>query len=541
MLQGNFQMLFAEAAFNRFFSALEAYVGQDDAEFGGARPDGPLEVLGKNKYGDIIPLEISVAKSNALSQAIVTCIIRDIAQRKTTERKLKFLAYHDKLTQLGNRDLFNNTLNEYLEEVIRYKDRIGALLFLDLDGFKKVNDTLGHDIGDRILVECSRRLRDCLRKSDHIYRADEDEAGARSKEDLFRFGGDEFILLLSRLRDQAAAATVARKVIQTVGQPYNIEGVESIRNVKLGVSVGIAVIPDDGLEATVLVSRADVAMYKAKEKRNTFAFFKKDMNNQAAEKLMLEDRLRQAFGKGQLQLYYQPLVSRDGTIQGAEALLRWQDESGQFISPGKFIPIAEETGLILPMGDWILNAACDFLRSCNNDGHPDFYVSVNLSARQFDQHHLVERITSTVNRTRVKPANITIEVTESYIMSDPEGSIEKMLSMKENNPGIRIAIDDFGTGYSSLGYLSTFPVDILKIDQSFIAELSDRSNAKIVNTIIGLAHSLNLKTVAEGVETVEHLELLASKDCDLYQGYYFGAPSPMEQMVGFLKRGTLPA
>jgi predicted signal transduction protein with EAL and GGDEF domain len=500
-----------------------------------------MQILGQKKQGEIIPLEISFGKSKSLRRAIITCIIRDITQRKNTERKLRYLAYHDKLTQLGNRDLFNLSLNEYLSEAIRYENRIGALLFLDLDGFKKVNDTLGHDIGDRILVECSRRLHDCLRKSDHIYRfEDESMQTTSANEDLFRFGGDEFVLILTSLRTPTAAATVARKIIQAVGQPYSVEGSESIRKIKLGVSVGIAVIPNDGIDATSLVSSADVAMYKAKEQGNQFAFFTKDMNNQAAERLMLEDGLRQALDKSELSLYYQPLVNQEGKIIGAEALLRWQDASGRFISPAKFIPVAEEAGLIVPIGEWIMNTACSFLHTCNSNGHPDFYISVNLSAKQFDQPQLVERITATVKRTRVNPANIRVEVTESYIMNDPKSAITKMQSMKENNTGIRIAIDDFGTGYSSLGYLSKFPVDILKIDQSFITDLSDESNIKITNTIINLAHSLNLQTVAEGVETEEHLKLLRSMNCDIFQGYYFSKPVPAEDMCKLIERHTLP-
>ena len=541
LLNQHFKVLFPEAEYKRFVPALQAFFLVDKVMQERSSLENTMEIIGRTKQGEIIPLEISFGKSKSLRRPIVTCIIREITQRKNTERKLEYLAYHDKLTQLGNRDLFNRSLSGYLAEAIRYENRIGALLFLDLDGFKKVNDTLGHDIGDRILVECSRRLRDCLRKSDHIYRfKDESTRTTSADEDLFRFGGDEFVLILTNLRTPTAAATVARKIIQAVGQPYSVEGSESITKINLGVSVGIAVIPDDGIDATILVSSADVAMYKAKEQGNQFAFFTKDMNTRAAERLMLEDGLRQAFGKRELSLYYQPLVNQEGTILGAEALLRWQDESGSFISPARFIPVAEETGLIEPMGEWTMNTACDFLHTCNGNGHPDFYISVNLSAKQFDQQQLVERITATAKRTCVNPSNIILEVTESCIMGDPESAIAKMHSIKENNLGIRIAIDDFGTGYSSLGYLSKFPVDILKIDQSFIANLSDENNIKIVDTIIALAHSLNLKTVAEGVATEDHLELLSSKNCDAFQGYYFGAPVPAEEMCRLLEQHTLP-
>jgi len=541
LLHQHFKVLFPEAEFKRCVPAMEALFLADKAKHEPSSLENTMEILGQKKQGEIIPLEISFGKSKSLHRTIITYIIRDTTQRKNTERKLRYLAYHDKLTQLGNRDLFNLSLSEYLSEATRCENRIGALLFLDLDGFKKVNDTLGHDIGDRILVECSRRLSDCLRKSDHIYRFENESLQTTSaNEDFFRFGGDEFVLILTSLRTPTAAATVARKIIQAVGHPYSVEGSESIRKINLGVSVGIAVIPNDGIDATSLVSSADVAMYKAKEQGNQFAFFTKDMNNQAAERLMIEDGLRKSFGERELSLYYQPLVNQEGKILGAEALLRWQDEDGKFISPAKFIPIAEETGLIVPIGEWIMNTAFAFLHTCNNNRHPDFFISVNFSAKQFDQPQLVERITAIVKRTHVNPANIRIEVTESYIMNDPNNAITKMQSMKENNPGIRIAIDDFGTGYSSLGYLSKFPIDILKIDQSFITDLSDEINIKITNTIINLAHNLNLQTVAEGVETEEHLNLLSSMNCDIYQGYFFSKPVPAEDMCKLIKLHTLP-
>ena len=539
LLQQNFNMLFPASVYRRIAPTFKAYFTAGENGDEQIPLENTIEILGQNQQKEIITLEISFGKSKSPHHKIVTCIIRDITQRKHTERRLRHLAYHDKLTQLGNRDLFSMSLADFLTDAARYKDRIGALLFLDIDGFKKVNDTLGHDVGDMILVECSRRLRDCLRKSDHIYRFD-DENEQKTGEDLFRFGGDEFIVLLTSLRSSTAAATVARKIIQEISEPFQVNGNTAIRNINLGVSVGIAVIPDNGTDINDLVSSADVAMYKAKEKGNEYAFFTKDMNNQANERLMLEDGLRRAFGKGELSLVYQPLVDKGGVIRGAEALVRWKEENGGFISPAKFIPVAEETGLIVPIGDWILNTACDFLRTCNKIGHPDFYMSINLSARQFDQQELADKITATVSRMGVNSANIKLEVTESYIMTDAEGAITKMHAIKENNPGIQIAIDDFGTGYSSLGYLTKFPVDILKIDQSFIKDFSDENNIKIVNTIINLAHTLDLVTVAEGVETKERFELLSEKECDIFQGYYFDAPVPDKDFLKLLEKKILP-
>jgi len=543
ILHGDFKILFPPPVYSRYEAVFRKYFYIDNPHRKKTQLENTIEVLGQNKEKEIIPLEISFGNSKSVgNHRIVTCIVRDITQRKNTERKLRFLAYHDKLTNLGNRDLFAISLNDFLNNVERYHNNIGALLFLDLDGFKKVNDTLGHDIGDKILVECSRRLADCLRKSDHVYRFREEmKMATGAPEDLFRFGGDEFVILLTNLTQTTDAAIVAQKIISTVKKPYNVEGYPTIANINLGVSVGIALVPADGTDANTLISSADVAMYKAKELGNRYVFFTREMNTMATERLMLEDGLRSAFEQEQLTLHYQPLVDPAGKIIGMEALLRWPDGQGGFVPPAKFIPIAEENGLILPIGDWVLKSACEYLRSCNSKGYQDLYLTVNLSAKQFEQDHLVDKICNTIKSAQINPENLKIEVTESYIMKHPENAIAKMEEIKRKNVGIRIAIDDFGTGYSSLSYLTTFPIDILKIDQSFVIHLDVRQNTKIINTIITMAHSLDLEIVAEGVETETQLRYLREKNCHAFQGFYFSKPRPADQMTKLLKCRFLPA
>ncbi len=538
----SFAILFPRPVYERYEDVFRKYFLIDDEHRKESRLKNTIEILGQSKSSEIIPLEISFGNSKSVrSNRILTCIVRDITQRKKTERKLRYLAFHDKLTELGNRDLFNVALNDVLNNIKRDKDRLGALLFLDLDGFKKVNDTLGHDIGDKILIECARRLGDCLRKSDYVYRFSDEVNDARAAfEDLFRFGGDEFVIVLSHLKQATDAAVVAQRIINSVRNPYNVDGYESISNINLGVSVGIAIIPQDGDRLNTLISNADVAMYKAKELGNRYVFFTKEMNNKATERLMLEDGLRNALNNNKLDLYYQPLVDSEGIIKGMEALLRWYDKKHGFISPDKFIPVAEETGLIIPIGDWVFETACRHLKYWNANGYDDIYMSINLSAKQFEQENLVNKISEIIKKTGVNPANIKIEVTESSIMNFPEAAIAKMDEIKKKNMDLRIAIDDFGTGYSCLSYLINLPVDIMKIDRAFVINLPEESNTKIISTIITLAHSLDMEVVAEGVETEDQLNYLSSLKCQTFQGFYFSRAVSAQEMSRLLKKGRLP-
>ena len=529
VLQGSLERLFPESAYARYAEHFRKYFVVDDAHRKATRLTNVIEVLGRRRDSEIFPLEISFGNSrNILGERILTCIMRDITDRKRTERRLRFLAYHDKLTELGNRDLLYVSLKQYLAQVARYPDSGGALLFLDLDGFKKINDTLGHEAGDQILREASRRVSSCLRESDLVYRFSEETAmGQGTIEELFRFGGDEFVILLTHIANAADAARVAQRILDSVSRPYQLAGQKGATRASLGVSIGIALIPQNGTEAMNLIRSADVAMYKAKESRNTYVFFTEEINRQANQRIDLEAGIREAVENHSFELFYQPVVDAAGGILGAEALLRWNDPQRGYVPPGQFIPIAEETGLIFPIGDWVLETACRQLCAWNEAGFPDLHVSVNLSVKQFNQPDLVDHLTQIVRRSGARPDNLRIEITESSLMKDPDEARRKMEAIKKANLGIRIAIDDFGAGYSSLSYLSELPVDMLKIDGSFVMNLyTQRHNPKIVNTIIALAYSLHMDVVAEGVETEAQLQYLATNECRLFQGYYFGKPVP---------------
>jgi diguanylate cyclase (GGDEF)-like protein/PAS domain S-box-containing protein len=542
LVNRDLEMLFPPSLYGRYMELFRKYFIIDDADRKASQLENTLEVLGQNKFKEVVNLEISFGNSRSVSgERLLTCIVRDISQRKKTERRLKYLAYHDKLTNLGNRDLFYITLDQFLAHVQRYSESIGALLFLDLDGFKKVNDNLGHDIGDKILCECAHRLGSCLRESDHVYRFTEElEQLQGSHEDLFRFGGDEFVIMLPHLRRTTDAAVVAQKIVETLREPFHLEGVDNADPVNIGVSIGIALIPENGTEAMQLIRSADVAMYKAKERRNCYLYFTRELNKQATERMFLENGLRRALESNSLEVHYQPIVRGDGSIEGVEALLRWRTPQKGLISPGVFIPVAEETGMILAIGDWVFEQTCRQLKEWNGSGFPDLYASVNFSVRQFNQEDMVEKLGVIIGRTGVNPKNLKIEVTESSIMRNPEEARARMTELKRRYPGVRIAIDDFGTGYSSLSYLSDFPVDILKIDQHFVIDLKRQHNTRIINTIITLGQSLNLEVVAEGVETERQLDYLSARQCHAFQGFFFAKPVPAGEMSQLLQLGRLP-
>lgn len=537
-----FSLLFPPPVYKRHQDTFKKYFIIDDKDRKAKSLTNIIEILGQTRKGEIIPLEISFGNSRSVAGTrILTCIVRDITERKKTERKLKYLAYHDRLTDLGNRDFFNISLVNFLSLVKRSEDTMGALLFLDLDGFKKVNDTLGHNIGDMILMECARRLSNCLRESDIVYRfSDDDNYPAKSKEDLFRFGGDEFVILLTNLQKPTDAAVVAQKIIDTVKRPYFVKEYKTISRINLGVSIGIAMIPANGNDPTSLISSADVAMYKAKELGNRYMYFTQEMNTCATERLLIENGIRNALENNIFELHYQPLVADDGTIKGIEALIRWPHAERGYIPPDEFIPIAEETGLIIPLGDWVFETACRQLKKWHDHGFTDIDMSINLSLRQFNHEKIIEKLTKIIDKTGINPAKLKIEITESSIMKNPAEARAIMEKIKKNKAGVRIAIDDFGTGYSSLSHLSQFPVDIIKIDRSFVMNLNNPTNEKIINTIIALALSMDIELVAEGVETQAQFEYLSSKKCHTFQGYYFGKAVPAEQMSQLLSRGSLP-
>jgi diguanylate cyclase (GGDEF)-like protein/PAS domain S-box-containing protein len=486
-----------------------------------------LELLGVRKSGDMFPLEVSIGNSRVQrDQRVLSCIVRDITERKKDERRLKFLAYHDQLTSLGNRDMLDLTLNQLLGEIDRDESRHAALLFLDLDGFKKINDSLGHEAGDLILRATSSRLSDCLRESDRLYRV--------GIEDIFRLGGDEFTILLPQIQRPEDAAVVASRIIDRVLEPFQIEGEGSFSHVSLGVSIGIALIPEDGNDKSTILRNADAAMYTAKELGSHYEFFKRDMNQRAMERLFLEDGLRKSLRDGNFELYYQPISGPEGRPKGFEALLRWTHPERGVIFPTQFIPIAEDTRMIVEIGRWVLEQAVVHLKRWKAMGLEEIYVSVNISPKQLEHDDLSSVIHSVLSTHGVAANHISLELTETSIMNNPEYAIGEMNRILEHNPGLQIAVDDFGTGYSSLSYLSNFPVSTLKIDKSFVIQMDQENNKKIINTIFSLASSLGLLVVAEGVETHDHLTYLRRRKCDRFQGYFYSPPLSFQDASRYL-------
>ena len=427
----------------------------------------------------------------------------DISDRKRAEEQIEFHAYHDVLTGLPNRKLFTDRLGQSLNRS-RRSNRAVAVMFVDLDHFKTVNDTLGHTAGDELLLEMSRRLRECIRDDDTVA----------------RIGGDEFTIILSDLRQPEDAAAVAQKILETVQIPLSVSGMP----IEMTASIGIALFPGDGGDPESLLRNADSAMYRAKESgRNNFQLCTEDMKHRAHERLSLETRLRKAIHDEHLMLLYQPQINLiTGRVIGAEALVRWRD-NGNIIEPSAFIPLAEESRLILPLGEWVLRKACMQAKEWQDRGMAPIRTAVNLSARQFQQHDLVQMVSRILDETRVDPSALELEITETTAMSNGEVTVEVLRALRAL--GVSISIDDFGTGYSSLGYLKRFPINAVKIDRAFVRDItSDEGDAAIVSAVIGIARSLRLRVLAEGVETEDQFTFLQRRHCDEAQGFYFSRP-----------------
>ncbi|PIE32623.1 diguanylate cyclase [candidate division KSB3 bacterium] len=485
-----------------------------------------IETSRLTKDGRWVDVSISGAgffdKQGGLQGSVIT--IQDITSRKKSEEEIRFIAYHDTLTGLPNRKAFYMQLEGELKESPHYvqHDRRGkgtrcALLFLDLNKFKNVNDTLGHDIGDELLKIVTDRLCSSVRKSDLV----------------FRLSGDEFTILLNDLSNDRDIVKVVEKIQEVIAEPYHVKNHE----LYVTVSIGISMYPDDGEDVETLVKNADMAMYAAKEESEGYRFFTEAMNQKALERMRLESSLRTALQNRQFVVYYQPLVKGDSQIAGVEALLRWHHPEFGVVSPAKFIPLAEETGSIISIGKWVLFTACRQVKKWIDMGYSRFYVSVNLSARQFKEPDLVETIEHVLDDVGLPPECLKLEVTESGIMEDPEQAVVKMTLLRKR--GIYFSIDDFGTGYSSLSYLKRFPIDILKIDRSFVMDApTNEGDREIIKTIISMARNLNLNTVAEGVETQEQQDFLTSQGCHMMQGYYFGRPMLPEKIEAMLQDTT---
>jgi diguanylate cyclase (GGDEF)-like protein len=426
------------------------------------------------------------------------------------------MAYHDALTGLPNRPLFVDRLIVALAQANRLEQKL-AVFFLDLDRFKDINDSLGHSAGDSLLKAVAERVRTCVREGDTVA----------------RFGGDEYTLLIPRMERVEDAAKIAEKIIETLKIPFVINGQELF----VTTSIGISVFPHDGVDPETLVRNADTAMYRAKEQgRDTYQLYAPAMNARALERLALENMLRRALRQKELTLHYQPLIDlATGSITGVEALVRWRHPELGLLLPAHFVSTAELSGLIIPMGDWVLRTACRQTVAWNKRLGMELTVAVNLSARQFLQPDLTSQVRKALQETGLAPELLELEITESNAMQNAENTIRTLRELKAE--GVRISMDDFGTGYSSLNYLKRFPIDTLKLDQSFVRDIAtDATDAAIASAVIAMAHSLDLRVIAEGVETAEQLAFLRERGCDTIQGFYFSAPFAAEELEPFVNR-----
>lgn len=479
------------------------------------------EVVGRRKDGNHRPEDVTVTP--VMNEAGVTehyiTIKRDITDKKTYEARLDQLAHHDSLTGLPNRLLFSDRLTQRIAEARRRGEQL-AVMFLDMDRFKLINDTLGHNAGDVILREVAERLKSALRDVDTVA----------------RMGGDEFTVILSHVQHAEDATMIGRRILDVLSKPFAIGGHELF----LTASVGISIFPSDGSDVETLVRNADAAMYHAKEQgRNTFHFYTEALNIAAVERMTLEAGLRKALERDELLAYYQPRVNvRTGEIVGTEALIRWQHPDLKLVAPAQFIPLAEETGLIVPMGEWMLRAACSQNRQWQESGLPPIEVGVNVSARQFQLADLLDTVTKTLRDTGMDPSYLVLELTESALMLNPEHAVRVLCDLKKL--GVKVFIDDFGTGYSSLSHLKHFPIDAVKIDGSFVRGVThDPDDAAIAGAIVAMAHSLKVKVIAEGVETLGQLDFLKSLDCDEMQGYFVSRPAPAGDLLHALQASSL--
>ena len=476
------------------------------------------ELWNRRKNGEIYPewLSISAVKNPQGQVVNYIGIFSDISQLKEATEHIEFLAHYDSLTGLSNRLLLKDRVAQALAGCQRYGQR-AALLFLDLDRFKIINDSLGHAVGDDLLAEVARRLLCTVRETDTVA----------------RLGGDEFVVLLPEVRGSEDVMQVAHKVIKAMSEAFAV----GPHRLTVTPSIGITLYPDDGGDFDTLLRNADAAMYAAKQGgRNNYVFFAPSMNAGALERLSMESSLRLAQEREEFQLHYQPKVDvESGRIAGFEALLRWRHPDLGMVPPSRFIPLAEDTGLIVPIGEWAMRAACRQNRAWQRDGLPPVPVAVNLSVLQFRQRHLKELVLGALAASGLDARHLELELTESMLLDDAAGATATLAELRR--VGVRLSIDDFGTGYSSLSYLRRLPLDALKIDQSFVRDIPGNADAAaIVSAVVSMAHDLQLKVVAEGVETVEQLRFLRSRQCDEAQGYLFGRPLPADEAGALLKR-----
>lgn len=459
-------------------------------------------------------LEISLSKVNLEVDGMFIGVARDITERKKADAQIEFLAHYDSLTDLPNRLLAKDRMEQAMMHADRENAKV-ALLFLDLDNFKTINDSLGHPIGDALLISVAKRLGECIHDTDS----------------LSRQGGDEFLVILTDVSDADVINCISEKILAQLEKPFNIDGMV----LTTSFSIGIAVYPNDGRDFDMLFKKADTALFQAKEAgRNTFCFYTEQMNIDATEHLQICSGLRHALENNEFVLHYQPQINlASGKIIGAEALIRWNHPEFGMVPPGRFIPIAEDSGLIVPIGEWVLQEACRQAFAWNQTGLAELVIAVNLSSVQFKRGNLEETVIRALTESGLDPVFLELELTESILIHDTDTVLDTVRRIKSF--GVKLSIDDFGTGYSSLSYLKRFAVDKLKIDRSFIRNMvNDPSDAAIVYAIIQMAKSLNLKIIAEGVEDEDMLALLRLYHCDEIQGYYFARPLPADQFSLYL-------
>ncbi|MEJ2619655.1 MAG: EAL domain-containing protein [Candidatus Thiodiazotropha sp.] len=518
-----FQLILSPETFVKLESELIKILQRQDDQPSRLR----LETQGQRKNGQEFPLELSISSSTAGNSPMLSIFARDITERKRWDERVRYLAYCDSLTDLPNRQAFKEQVARAINAAKRH-NRIGAVLYLDLDEFKRINDTLGHDIGDMLLQHITKRLVEQVRVSDTISYS---HSGQFSGKNIARLGGDEFTVLLDEIDEPEDAAIVAKRVQNVIARSYNLNG----HDVYVTPSIGIAIFPRDGHDVEELLKNADTAMYHAKAVgKNNFQFYTDQMNALAATRLKLEGKLRKALAGKEMELYYQPQIDmRSGQLVSAEALLRWHQPELGMIPPDEFIPIAEETGMIIELGEWVLNEACRQNKAWQDAGCQYIRVAINLSGMQFIQRDLSVRVENSLRTSGLDPKYLEFEITESILMRNVNETIAALNEFKMM--GINISVDDFGTGYSSLSYLKRFPLNSLKIDRSFIRDISESADdVTITSAIIAMAHQLNLGVVAEGVETQRQLDFLQQQGCEMAQGYFFSKPLPAEEFEAML-------
>jgi len=453
----------------------------------------------------------------SISGAVMS--FHDVTAARARSLEMSHLAQHDFLTDLPNRVLFNDRLTQAISLAVRLDKQL-AVMFVDLDQFKKINDSLGHHVGDKLLQSVARRLVSCVRRTDTVSRQ----------------GGDEFVILLSQIEREEDAAFSARKILRALASPHVID----TKSLDISVSIGMSTYPKDGQDSEILMNKADTAMYEAKRRgRNNYQFFRTDMDARIADRMLLEKDLRCALGRNELLLHYQPKLNlQTGHITGVEALVRWIHPQRGMVPPAHFIPIAEECGLMSHIGQWVLLEACRQARAWSDLGLGVVPMAVNVSAAEFGDTDFISKVRTVLIATGVEPSNLELEVTESILMQDAESTVRTLSALKAM--GVRLAIDDFGTGFSSFTYLRRFPVDTLKLDQSFVQEITESGDATIITAMISIGKSLKQRVIAEGVETQVQLDFLQRHGCDEGQGYYFSHPLAAREIrkilgVGFEK------